>query len=342
MKIIITFAMSHTWLWPQTCLTQLKKFNPGVEDCQIIVVDNAWDWSPAARGLGLFDVTVVNNQRQSKWHGTALDYIIDTFDADYLFTMESDVMVLRDGWLKWYLDKIQGVSEEGEAACYAVGHWHGEAFINPSATLYDMNVLKQAQAAFRANKDPMMYWGEDFQKSESIIPHYDKFLEDVGAFSEKRGFPPGTKMKCGNPTGQLRGPGWYEPAQQLHHWAVENGYGFIVANTIHEIDSERQIPIGTFYTDSTIEEANTVHLWGGTRALDILKHPVSDPTVLNNFEYWLEREARYWKMVVDPKIQAETIELIKKHGWYNRDMTERGAQAVRQIHAAYAKGGVSI
>src|SRR3990167_10197228 len=105
MKIIITFAMSHTWLWPQTCLTQIKKFNPGVEDCEIIVVDNAWDWSPAVRGLGLFYVTVVNNQRQSKWHGTALDYVIDTFDADYLFTMESDVMVLRDGWLKWYLDK---------------------------------------------------------------------------------------------------------------------------------------------------------------------------------------------------------------------------------------------
>lgn len=339
MKIIITFAMSHTWFFPQVALTKLLQFDPGVPDCEIVVVDNAWDWSPSIRGVAdipFFNKAVISpNARSSKWHGTALDHVIDNFDADYLFAMESDVMVLRDGWLKWYMKKIMPTD-------YAVGHWHGEQFINPSATLYNMKILKQASKEFRANKDPNMYWGPNFEKAESIIPHYDKFLDDVGAFSEKRGFPPGTILKGPHPTGQMRGPGWYEPAQQLHHWAVEQGYSYTALDCLHEVDQDRQIPIGTFYSEKGIEEAYVVHLWGGTRALDILKHHISDPTVVNNFEYWLEREARYWKLVVPEDVQKQTLGLIKKWGWYTKETTERDMEAVKLVEAAYRKGGIVL
>lgn len=339
-KIIIVIPFSHTWFLAQTCLAKLKQFKTGIKYVEIVVVDSSYEWSPAINGIektSLFnnsmdkDILIFRNQRHSKYHATSLDYIIECFDADYLFTMETDVLICRDGWLKWYLDKMK-------KGIYAVGHWHGEEFVNPSATLYDMSILKKAQKEFRANKDPNMYWGKNFKKSKPV----DKgFLDDVGAFSEVRGFKPDTVLKK-QPTGQLRGPGWYEPGQQLYHWAVENGYGYEIVNTRHEVDEERQIPIGTFYTDRKIENSYLVHLWGGTRALDLLKHEISDPTVINNMEYWLRREGLYWKLVVPKDVQKNTIKLIKKYGWYTKQPSDREKKAVECIESIYRKVGINV
>src|SRR3989304_322153 len=79
-----------------------------------------------------------------------------------------------------------------------------------------------------------------------------------------------------------------------------------------------------------------------SRCLDLLKHPVSDPTVNNNAEFWLRREASLWKQVVPKDRQEVTLRLMKEKGWYNRPMTEREESAVRTIMGYYEKEGVVL
>lgn len=341
LNVVIAIPVAHTIFWQDSCLSQLMKFDPGISNIKVVVVANSFQWSPSIKNIIdwsmqddlPFPIEVINNDRNATWHGTALDCVAEYFDADYLFTMEPDVLVLQDDWLKWFVDQMR-------PNIFSIGHWHGEGFINPSATLYRMQPIKEAQIEFRLNKDQNQYWGPDFERKDNILAHYDKFLEDVGPFSEKRGWPPGTKLHGPAPSGQLRGPGWYEPAQQLHHWAVEKNYNYVSVPCRHDIHPERAIPTGTFYG----EEGNfqIVHTWGGTRALDLLKHPVSDPTVNNNMSYWLEREAEIWCQIVPKERQERTLELLKQNGWFTRDMTEREMEAVKVIEESYRKGGIDI
>ena len=342
-KVIIAVPVAHTFLFQDICLSQLTKFDPGIANIKVVVVTNSHQWSDSYKNavdLSMqddlpFPIEVIQNDRASTWHGTALDCAVEHFDAEYLFTMEPDVLILSDDWLTWFIRKMESTTD-----CFSVGHWHAEGFINPSATLYRMDLLKEALLEFRANKDPMMYWGPNFERQENIIAHYDRFLDDVGPFSEKRGWPPGTRLKGPSPTGQMRGPGWYEPAQQLHHWAVEKGFSYAPVPCRHDVDPERQIPVGTFYGEDP--DFYCVHVWGGTRSLDILKHPVSDPTVSNNAEFWLRREAALWKKVVPPERQEVTLRLMREGGWYNRPTTEREDAAVRTVLGYYEKEGVVL
>ena len=355
-RVIIAIPVAHTFLFQDICLSQLVKFDPGIANIKVVVVTNSHQWSDSYKNAVEwsmqddlpFPIEVIPNDRASTWHGTALDCAVEHFDADYFFAMEPDVLILSDDWLSWFIRKMEETVD-----CFSVGHWHAEGFVNPSATLYRMDLLKEAFREFRANKDPMMYWGPNFERSENIIAHYDRFLDDVGPFSEKRGWPPGTRLKGPTPSGQLRGPGWYEPAQQLHHWAVEKGFSYVSVPCQHYIHPERKIPVGTYYRGDTNtrpfkedlpEGADflMVHVWGGTRALDILKHPVSDPTVNNNAEFWLRREAALWKKVVPAERKQVTLRLMRESGWYNRPTTEREDAAVRTVLGYYEKEGLVL
>lgn len=343
-KIIIAIPVAHNYLWQDSCLSQLLKFDPGIHDIQVVIVSNSHDWSPSINNMVNlsmqedlpFPVEVAMNDRHSMWHGTALDYVVEYYDSDYLFTMEPDVLVLSDDWLLWF---VALMSEQDN--CFSVGHWHEEgSYINPSATLYRMDLLKESFQEFRSNQDPNMYWGQNFSRQENILAHYAGFLDDVGPFSEKRGWKPGTKLKGPAPSGQLRGYGWYEPAQQVHHWAVEKGCSYVQVPCRHDIHLSRAIPIGTFYGKDP--DFHIAHLWGGTRALDLLKHPVTDPTVGNNMDFWLEREAQIWNQVVPEDRKEVTRKLIRDVGWFKKPMSAREEQAVRTILGYYEKGGLKL
>ena len=91
--------------------------------------------------------------------------------------------------------------------------------------------------------------------------------------------------------------------------------------------------------------AETAHLWGGTRALDILKHPVTCQFVKANTPNWLAREARFWRAVVPPDVQAQTLELIRKHGWHTTGqgsdhVSDRDREAAAYVRECYTEGGV--
>ena len=364
MKTIIAIPHSHTWFWTQACIAALKYVFDGQQgDMQIVVVDNS-DWSPAIRGItdtSLGEgVTVVPNTKANKFHASALDLIVETFDFDYLMAFETDVLTLRDGWLDWFMNQMRPND-------FAVGHWHHEQFVNPSCTLYRGSVLREMLAWCKSNAEPdVLRWGERFEQSQPIQARqperdYREWFNDnvswvVGPFADKRGWPAGTVLKE-TPSGQLKGVSWYEPGQMLHHWAVQAGYSYTVCPTA-TYESQPGLPLHTIYGTLQTERrsldfgelravpgAQTAHMWGGTRALDILKHAVECNFVRSNTPMWLAREARFWRDIVPADVQAQTLELIRKYGWHYRGQgtpqtTDRDREAAAFVRDCYKAGGV--
>jgi hypothetical protein len=376
-KIIVAIPHSHTWFWTQTCIASLLRNPPKADGCEveIVVVDNS-PWSPAIRGLadtqrseenpnlwGTHEpvtVTIAQNYKGNKFHASALDCIVETMDFDYLMALETDVLALRPEWLRWLMWQMKDTD-------FAVGHWHHENFINPSCTLYRGDVLRAMQTWCKENKEPdVLRWGPDFSCADPLdknmpnwATHEIETMRDwiAGPFAEKRGFPPGTVLKE-TPSGQIKGPGWYEPGQMLHHWATNEGYTYTVCPTLTTKRADG-MPLQTLYGSSMPDpgrqleavelfgNAETAHMWGGTRALDILKHEVTCNFVGTNTPFWLEREARFWKAIVPVDVQAQTLELIRKYGWHYKgagtpEVTDRDRAAVAMVQECYARGGVVI
>lgn len=302
---------------------------------------------------------IMPNYKSNKFHASALDCVVEKFKFDYLMALETDVLALRPTWLQWFVDQMRPTD-------YAVGHWHHENFVNPSCTLYRGSVLRDMMVWCKANKEPnTLRWGPRFGKSQLISErqperdYKDWYGEQIdwiaGTFAEKRGWPAGTVLVKEQPSGQLKGPGWYEPGQMLHHWAVEAGYIYTVCPTL--TTNVNNVPVQTLYGTTmpnpqrqleAVElfgNAETAHMWGGTRALDIVKHDVTCNFVKSNTPGWLAREARFWKEVVPPDVQEQTLELIRKYGWHytgqgNDHVTDRDRAAALFIRTCYASGGV--
>ena len=370
-KIVVAIPHSHSWFWTQTCVASLHR-NPPVAkdyDVQTIVIDNS-PWSPAIKGivdtaLGI-GVKVMPNYKSNKFHASALDCVVESCDFDLLMALETDVLALRPNWLQWFIDQLS-------LNHFAVGMWHHEQFINPSCTLYRGSVLRDMLEWSRdggiykdAAPQDELRWGPEFSKTSPLDPNLNMQLTgnaDLinikswigGPFAEKRGWKQGTILKE-KPSGQDKGPGWYEPGQQLHHWAVEKGYSYKVCQSL--TTKINNVPVQTLYgaempdPERQLEavemfgNAQTVHLWGGTRALDILKHPVTCQFVKANTPGWLAREARFWKQVVPVDVQEQTLDLIRKHGWHitgqgSDHVSERDNEAAAFVCACYREGGVT-
>lgn len=389
-KIIVAIPHSHTWFWTQTCIACLKIYPPIADgyNVEVIVVDNS-PWSPAIRGVtdtALGDgIQVVQNSKSNKFHASALDYIVENYEFDYLMAMETDALVLRPNWLQWFVDMMR-------PSDFAVGMWHHEKFVNPSCTLYHGHTLREMNWWCKHHPSPdTLRWGPLFGKTSPLdnnLPLSENpaaVLEDLkgwiaGPFAEKRGWSAGTDL-LERPSGQDKGPGWYEPGQQLHHWAVNNfswigTYTVCPTLTTKRMDglplqslygawgqpelNEMVLPAGRLADGPSGHDhmraleavelfgnAYAAHMWGGTRALDIVKHDVTCQFVKANTPFWLAREARYWRHVVPEDIQYETLKLIRKYGWHYTGQSntvdggnDRDRAAVEMIRMHYQDGGV--
>lgn len=382
-KIVVAIPHSHSWFWTQTCVASLARNPPTAEGCEveIVIIDNS-PWSPAIRGItdtslgqsvrpisdGLNDtlLTIAMNHKSNKFHASALDCVVEDFEFDYLMALETDVLALRPTWLQWFLDQMRVTD-------FAVGMWHHEQFVNPSCTLYLGNVLRDMLLWCRDHPDPnILRWGPLFGRSAPLdnnLPLSEnpasvlQGMKDwiAGPFAEKRGWPSGTVLQSvtgkNEPSGQMKGPGWYEPGQQLYHWAIDAGYTCTVCESLTTKRAD-DLPLQTLYGTSmpnpqrqleAVEmfgNAETAHLWGGTRALDILKHPVTCQFVKANTPGWLAREARFWRDVVPPDVQEQTLDLIRKFGWYytgqgSDHISDRDREAEAFVRECYASGGVT-
>jgi hypothetical protein len=350
-KIVVAIPHAINWFWLQTCIACLKRFPPKARgfESTLVVVDNSWSWSPSIRGIteaSLGDgVEVFNNPKLNPFHATALDAVIEKYDFDYLMALESDVCVLRPDWLQWFVDCL--TRHEG---WFCAGHMHHEHFINPSCTLYKGDVLRRMNEWCKANKSLLMRWGEGFRETatEKFLPFPGYRTEEemyswmAAPFAERRGWPEGTVLRE-PPSGQLKGPGWYEPGQALYHWARENGdLGYLAVPTQtawrrpswpyqtvygdhHELP-DRELELRELFDSGFY----TCHFWLGAGALTVLKHPVAGLIHEEFMHYGLPREGRFWKQVVPPDIQEQTIALIKKHGWGTKQPLEvhRGVESI--------------
>ena len=376
-RIIVAIPHSHSWFWTQTCVASLHRYMPVCDgfSVKVIVVDNS-PWSPAIRGIRetplgkLRGLHVIENYKSNKFHASALDCIVERLEFDYLMALETDVLVLRPGWLQWFMDQMKDTD-------YAVGMWHHEQFVNPSCTLYQGHVLRDMNNWCKKHPDPdVLRWGHLFDKTTPLDANLparlvgmdtDQQLKEIGKvtesmldwiagpFAEKRGWPAGTILKE-PPSGQLKGAGWYEPGQQLHHWAVEEGYTYTVCKNQTTVVNAG-LPLQTLYGADMPDpqrqldavelfgNAETAHLWGGTRALDILKHPVTCEFVKNNTPMWLAREARFWRQTVQDSVREKTLDLIRKYGWHTTGqgsdhVSDRDRAAAHYVQTCYAGGGV--
>jgi hypothetical protein len=377
-RIVVVIPHSHTWFWSQTCVAALLRNPPNADghEINVVLVDNS-PWSPAMQGIldtslleakpPLIRFDVITNPKGNKFHASALDCVVDRYDFDYLLTMETDVLALRPTWLQWFVDQVRPTD-------YAVGAWHHEQFVNPSCTLYRGTALREMAAWCQCNQEPnLLRWGPMFEKTQLIsdrLPErdykewYDQNIEWIaGPFAEKRGWPVGTVLKE-QPTGQMKGVSWYEPGQQLYHWAVEAGYTYTVCPTSTYYRREgmpvqtlyggdpatREIP-PELYMTSDGPNAQAVHLWGGTRALDIIKHDVTCSFVKENTPYWLEREARLWRETVPADVRAQTLDLMRRAeaetgsafhitGQGHDHVTQRDKDAAQFVRSCYRAGGV--
>lgn len=364
-RVVVAIPHSHTWFWSQTCLSSLERNPPRADGCevQVVVVDNS-PWSPAIRGLSdtslAKDVVFLPNYKTNKFHASALDCVVEAFEFDYLMALETDVMVLRPTWLQWFVDQMRETD-------YAVGMWHHEDFVNPSCTLYRGSILRDIlQWCKTEAPQNELRWGPRFTMTAPLdnnLPLNENpaaVLKDIkgwiaGPFAEKRGWAEGTLLKE-SPSGQLKGPGWYEPGQELHHWAVNEGYTYTVCQSLTTKRADN-LPLQTLYGTTMPDpqrqleavelfgNAEAAHLWGGTRALDILKHPVTCEFVKSNTPMWLAREARFWKQTVPQDVQEQTLEMIRKYGWHitgqgSDHVSDRDRAAAEFVRACYADGGV--
>lgn len=365
-SVIVAIPHSHSWFWTQTCVESLRRNPPRADGCsvKVVVVDNS-PWSPAIRGITDTDlgdsVYIHQNYKTNKFHASALDCAVEKLDFDYLMALETDVLALRPNWLQWFVDQMRETD-------YAVGMWHHEQFVNPSCTLYRGSVLRDMDKWCKNHPDPnILRWGPLFGKSAPLdnnLPLTENPSEVLrgirdwiaGPFAEKRGWPAGTLLQE-EPSGQHKGPGWYEPGQQLHHWAVDNGYTYTVCPTLTTQRGDG-LPLQTLYGTSMPDpqrqleavemfgNAETVHLWGGTRALDILKHPVTCNFVKSNTPEWLAREARFWRHVVPEDIRKVTLDLIRHYGWHTTGqgsdhVSQRDREAAEYVKMCYEAGGVT-
>ncbi len=322
-RVVVCIPMSHGWLWPQTCLSALKRYPPIARDCKIVVVNNAADWSPASKGITHTrlgeGISVIDNPAPypGKCHGTALDAVVKGYEFDYLFALETDTVVLRPNWLDWFMEQLA-------SDCFAAGHWHIEQFINPACTLYRGSVLRDMLAWCQDNTTGIFRWGPNFEKASVCMDCHPINLQ--GPFNERRGWPAGTALRE-TPTGQCKGPGHYEPGQALYHWARNEGWNYRAVPTatawkalhwpFQTLYGEGQ-PFDREYELGELMKAGTAyacHFWLGTGGLNILKHPITAHD-RRFMEYGLAREARFWLQGVDADVREQTIALIRKHGWH--------------------------
>lgn len=343
MRIVITVAHHHTWLWTGSFLETLRQFPPPVIpgfETRIVVVNNS-PGNPSIRvvtdtelGAG---VEVIENTRPYLTHGTALDSVVEKYQPDYLFTLETDVLLSRKGWFEEFFARL-----EAEDA-FVAGAWHHESFINPSAALYRGGKLLTMRAWCLA-QTPTMRWGERFAQTTEF-DNWAEMASQSGPFNCRLGWPEGTTIFPA-PSGQMKGPGHYEPGQALFHFGMASGgkNAQIETTTVHD----RGIPVGTYYGPR--EWPWMVHHWGGSRSFGLLEfaddHPANaDPTNRDNREFWLRREAEIWLRTVPEKAREQTLALMRKYGWYHstrENMTPRQQHAVNVIEGAYRSAGVPL
>lgn len=315
MKIAVCMSHGHVAKWLQVSVYSLKEKHNKVESD--IFIAETWPGHASIKAITKNDlgdkINYVPCSLRQHSHATGLDQILDVLidrdEYDYMFCMETDCLAVRDGWLDWYLSYMK--DDVGMAGFF----WkEGDAHhnINPSGTLYRMDILKKYHKEVRANKDNI-FWHPKGNKYGNTVG-MDPTIKDVaGVFSETRGFKyPTERQKELMLKGAAPNTAWFEPGAWLFLRSVgEYEYIPLPCDHIYGVYGKRhQAPEGTFYGGSS--NPYFIHFWGGTRTYDFLKHPINDTFVRECAPDWLAREDRIWKSEVPQRYHQIVYDIEKE------------------------------
>lgn len=299
-KVAVGFVHGHTPKWLQTFLYSLKNTYSSIPfDIFIANSDPGHPSIKAILGNGLADnVTIVDCTNRRHCHGTGLDNILGLLDPneyEYFFTTETDCKVMQPDWLNWFYKFAKDNTKMGAAGFYwSEGDHHNN--INPSATLYRVDMLKHYTKEVLGNKDNTFYhWQENKPENH---PDVNKFIETIhGAFSEHRGIKNPTPVQDKYLREGVPFTGWFEPGQWLYcrmqgEWEETR----VPCDHVYMKVAHHDVPEGTYYGGKA--NPQFIHYWGGTRAYDFLRGPMVDKFVQTCTNFWLEREDRIWKETV--------------------------------------------
>jgi len=322
----VVIPFSGTAKWGQILISCLKKYK-NERDFDVLVVDTTcrpvWELATKAItdtpiGEG---VKVVKAPADYQWHGGALDHALSLIDTPYLFGIDSDCTIERDGWLDYYASFMKD-----EYVAMAGWYWtaidveradvdDGRHLIACHHTLYNTRILDQIQAEIDANPETILSYGPAYTKRYDLDTHpfLGKFVRDkvLGPFSEIRGYyhmyPFAVDV---DHMGSWADRNSYEPSHWLYNraysqWECAKMPGHVVLNPPGSPLRESHTFVGP--SDA---EAYLRHYWGGTVSHEYELWPCDTWSWKNPcFEWWINRENMLWEKHVPEDIRKLTLDL---------------------------------
>lgn len=300
MKVAIAFTHGHTAKWLQTCVHSLR-INPNEVENDIYIACS-WPGHPSIKAITETElgqgITTIDCVRRKHSHATGLEEILEYIwdkDYDYMFCTEADCRAMKPGWLDWFVNFLKDDPKKGIAGFF----WHeGDHHynINPSSTLYKMDMLKQYHKEARDNNSDIFYHprGNRLGTDAGMDP---SIKDVVGCFAETRGIKDPTPAQLDVILKGVPQAAWFEPGAWLYaRLQGEWGEVRVPCDHVYMQYPGHTAPEGTYYGGKA--DPYFLHYWGGTRAYDWKKHPVNDNFVKSCAPAWIAREDRIWKETV--------------------------------------------
>ena len=312
--VVIPHAI--TTKWTQIAVASLKAFKND-HDFDIVVVDNS-PGNPSINGITKTSLGEEIEVRENKYfpsHSCALDYVLTDCETPYLFTTESDAQALKDNWLDRFF-----VNMKDDSVAMAGWFWPGadRFYMNASATLYNVKILKRIQAQIQANENYMICYGTGLKKRMDLSKHGDFprwiLSKYHGPFSEVRGF---------QEIWSFRDDKWYQEPGAWCYYRLQIEYECVKMPGELFYNANPHVADGTWYIDApnnfwmdskapgykdfVKKQAYYAHHWAGTVSHNWERMPVMMEWERRALPWWVAREDRIWREVVPESIRKTTL-----------------------------------
>jgi len=313
-KVAVCMTHGHTAKWLQVVMNSMKERRN--ETPNDVYVACSWPNHPSIKAISETElgegVTLVECKKRLHSHATGLEEILDVIankGYKYMFCTETDCRAMKDGWLDWFVNFLEQDEKLGIAGFF----WHegsNHFNINPSGTLYGMDMLLQYHKEVYEN-DEDIFWHPRGNRMGTDAGMDPTIRNVVGVFAETRGIKNPTPEQEKVILSGVPQAAWFEPGQWLYarlqgEWREVK----VPCDHIYMQYPGHTAPEGTYYGGKA--DPWLVHLWGGTRAYDWKKHPVTDNFVKSCAPAWLAREDKIWKETVPEKYRSIVQEINKE------------------------------
>jgi hypothetical protein len=303
--IVVPFARNPVWL--QTCVASFKEHK---SQADILVIDNSigsrqgidtrviteTSFGDGVKVIPQYQRYYGNNEIYGT-HAAALNMALRMINTKYLFATESDVVCMRDGWLDWYIGRIE------EKVAMIGWFWPppGRRYISPSMTLYDTRVLRLIDEEVMSDKGMNLTWGFAEAAMRGQVDHWKMLMRDrlLGPFNEMR----------------TRGtvPEWNLDKHDTASWLY---FRLLFEYKCLEVPGgeiwlkdqiEGSPPTKYQFVGDEEKSAYLIHYQAGTISHDYDVIPITVEWVANYQEWWLRREYRIWEEVVPEFVRRDSI-----------------------------------